>query len=110
MEPLLVLWAVLCTGSATPVTEEDIEIADRAKEAEKLLNNPLLIEALAALQGFYVAGLKTTCPSKVDELQHWARCHKCGELFEEHLRAVLQKGEVNEKVMRHKKEKKNIFF
>ena len=92
------------------MTDEEIETADRAKEAEKLLNNPLLIEALAMLQERYTLGLTTTCPSKVDELQHWARCYKCGELFEEHLRAVLQKGEVNEKVMKHKKEKKNLFF
>ncbi|MFD2207209.1 hypothetical protein [Kiloniella antarctica] len=92
------------------MSEEEIETADRAKEADKLLSNPLLIEALAKIQEFYALGLTTACPSKADELQHWARCHHCGKLFEEHLRAVLQKGAVDEKVMKYKKEKKNLFF
>ncbi|WP_421782624.1 hypothetical protein [Kiloniella litopenaei] len=73
------------------MTEEEIETFDRAKEAEKLLSNPLLQEALKLIEERYTLGLKSTCPSRPDELQHWARCLKCGELFEAHLKAVLQK-------------------
>ena len=89
------------------LSDEEKQI--RGVEAQRLLENPLLIEALQIIQDRYRLGLETACPSKPDELQHWSRSLKCGRLFEDHLLAVIKDGEDAEKVIKYNKEKKRLF-